>query len=504
MPDTGAEQSTTLYSERAAPVSPALDRARTQAGAGGSTLDRSVTLDFENEDLMTILTALAKKFDLRLFADEGVRGKFSVHAANIRLRDVLKQLLLQREFQYTLQGNNLTVISLGKSGRVAHELLFKDLSLRDALQTLSKMMGVNLVIHESVQDKPVNFYVENLNLDELLDVLISTNDLVKTPYNSNTFIIAGRKESTRFGNKTYRTFKLINAKPDEVIKTITDNKALAEKIDTGNIAINDRINAISAYDTPQNLELIAQVIDNIDEKLKQAVIELRLLEINRTSLKQLGVTLDSYNIKVGDINRLPSNYPIGATLDFLETQSKAKVLASPKVRVVHGKQAIIKIGEIIPVPYFRYESASTTYLGYTPQVYKEYRDVPVGIELNVKPEITRDNEISLDINTTVNSVLDINADGQIHKSERSTNTYVRVKDGETVVLGGLIKQNDSVTKQSPALLNRIPLFKSLLSQAKDSGNDSEMIMLITPHLVNVDTPAAAPANDTNLTVNRTH
>ena len=65
-----------------------------------------------------------------------------------------------------------------------------------------------------------------------------------------------------------------------------------------------------------------------------------------------------------NIGRLPSSYALPATLEFLEQEKKAKVLASPKIRAVHGKKASINIGEVIPVPYYRYENASNTYLGY--------------------------------------------------------------------------------------------------------------------------------------------
>lgn len=457
------------------------------AGSSRSVLDSRVSLSFEQEDLMTILNALAVKFDLRVFADSGVKGKFSVSAQDVTLREILKNLLLQRQFQYTLKGRDLTVISLGvDSSRMARELLFRDLSLKDALQTLSKMMNINLIIHESVEDKKVNFYVENLNLDELLDLLIDTNGLVKKPHNDNTFVILARDSASEFGKKQYRTFKLVNAKPEEVVKMISGSKSLGEKLDTANFSLNERINTISVYDTVENLALIEKIIASVDEKVKQAVIEVKLVEINRNSLRQLGIKLDSYRITAGDIGRLPSNYALPATLDFLEQENKAKVLASPKIRAVHGKKASINIGEVIPVPYFRYETASNSYLGYTPQVYKEYRDVQVGIRLEVTPEISRDNEISMELNTTVDSVLSINEDGQIHRSERNTQTYVRIKNGETVVLGGLINHQGSEQKQSPSLLNKVPLLKTLLTHNNSKTNNSEMIMLVTPRLVNVD------------------
>jgi type II secretory pathway component GspD/PulD (secretin) len=452
-----------------------------------TVLDRKVSLSFDQEDLMTILNALAVKFNLRIFADSGVRGKFSVHAQDVTLRDILKNLLLQRNFQYTLKGRDLTVISLGSNtGRMARELLFRDLSLKDALQTLSKMMNVNLIIHENVEDKKVNFYVENLNLDELLDLLIETNGLVKKLHNDNTFVILAREDAGEFGKKQYRTFKLVNAKPKEVVDLVTSSKSLAEKINTENFAINERINTLSVYDTSENLNLLGKVIESIDEKVKQAVIEVKLVEINRQSLRNLGINLDEFKIEVSDIGRLPSNYALPATLDFLEQEQKAKVLASPKIRALHGKKASINIGEVIPVPYYRYENASNTFLGVTPQVYKEYRDVQVGIRLEVTPEITRDNEISLELNTTVDSVLDINEDGQIHKTERSTETFVRIKNGETVVLGGLINHQDSDTQRSPSLINKVPLLKGLFSHTKYDSRKSEMIMLVTPRLVNLD------------------
>ncbi|MBQ3643219.1 MAG: AMIN domain-containing protein [Candidatus Riflebacteria bacterium] len=450
-------------------------------------LDQKVSLNFEQEDLLTILNALAAKFDLRIFADAGVKGKMSVNAQDVTLRDILKNLLLQRNYQYTLKGRDLTVISFNTdSSRMARELLFKDLSLKDALQTLSKMMNINLIIHESVVDKKVNFYVENLSLDELLDLLIETNGLVKKPHNDNTYIICDKESAGDFGKKQYRTFKLVNSKPEEIINMIRSSKSLSERIDTENFSVNERINSISVYDIPDNISLIEKIIDSVDEKLKQAVIEVKLVEINRTGLKQLGIKLDNYSMNVADIGHLPSNYALPATLDFLEQESKAKVLASPKIRAVHGKKASINIGKVIPVPYYKYENASNSYLGYIPQVYKEYRDVQVGIRLEVTPEISRDNEISMELNTTVDSVLEINDDGQITKSERNTNTYVRVKNGETVVMGGLINENGSETKNSPSLINKIPLLKTLTTHGKTETNSSEMIMLVTPRLVNLD------------------
>lgn len=465
--------------------------------AGKTVLDQKVSLSFEQEDLLTILNALAAKFDLRIFADAGVKGKMSVNAQDVTLRDVLKNLLLQRNFQYTLKGKDLTVISFNNdSSRMARELLFKDLSLKDALQTLSKMMNINLILHESVEDKKVNFYVENLSLDELLDLLIETNGLVKKPHNDNTFIICDKESAGDFGKKQYRTFKLVNAKPEEIISMIKGSKSLSERIDTENFSVNERINSLSVYDSPENLSLIEKIIESADEKVKQAVIEVKLIEVNRTSAKNLGLSFSDYSAHIFDGSKLPEKLlgygngnpaPINVALNFLESEKKVKVLSSPKIRAVHGKRASISIGKVYPIPYYKYENASNSYLGYIPQVYKEYRDVETGIKLEVTPEISRDNEISMELNTTVDEMLGLpNDDGQYQRSQRTTSTYIRVKNGETVVMGGLISNNDQSTKESPSLINKIPLLKTLTTHKNSNTDTSELIILVTPRLVNLD------------------
>jgi type II secretory pathway component GspD/PulD (secretin) len=489
-----AGQTRQLYSESLA------DRSNDGSPEARTALDSKISLSFDQEDLMTILNALAVKFNLRVFADSGVTGKFSVHAEDVTLREVLKNLLLQRNFQYTLKGRDLTVISLGTdSGRMARELLFRDLGLKDALQTLSKMMNVNLIIHESVEDKKVNFYVENLNLDELLDLLIQTNDLVKKPHNDNTFVILARESANDFGKKQFRTFKLVNAAPGEVSSLIKSSKSLSEKINTENFSINERINTLSVYDTIENLNLLASIIDSIDEKVKQAVIEVKLVEINRGSLKELGIKLDNYNIgsnQITDIGRLPSSVTLPARLNFLEETNKAKTLASPKIRAVHKKPARIFIGRKIPVPYYDYATAASSSNALYPaptQALKRYKDIEVGIELNVTPEISRDNEISLDLVTEITDLdgsesQQAKEDGQYGFSTKSTKTYVRIKDGETIVLGGLISHSNKNNSTSPALLNRVPLLRTLLTDKVTSTEEREMIMLVTPRLVNIDEP----------------
>ncbi|MFA6750531.1 MAG: FecR domain-containing protein, partial [Candidatus Riflebacteria bacterium] len=146
-------------------------------------------LSFENEDLKTILETLATEFDLNVSFDEDGK-KYTLRAEDVTVRELLKNLLLHRNYQYTLNENDLIVVSpAGREQKTAKEILFRDMSLMEALRIMAKMMNINIFVTPNVTDKTVNFYVDYLNLNELLDLLLETNGLKKIKRAPNTYII---------------------------------------------------------------------------------------------------------------------------------------------------------------------------------------------------------------------------------------------------------------------------------------------------------------------------
>ncbi|MFC1743939.1 hypothetical protein ACFL35_08090 [Candidatus Riflebacteria bacterium] len=465
-----------------------------------------VDLDFDNTDLMTILNALSIKMGLTLITDSGVKGLVSIHTHNSSLKDILDALLLSRGYKYNLSGNRLTIVSPVRSPfetRLAKELIFKELSLKDALQTMSRMLNINIIIHESVPEKNINFYIENLPLDELFDLLLKTNGLIKKQYNKNTFVVLDGKKSSSFGELVYRTYKLVNTTPEVVQETISNIGELKKIVNTENWSINKDLNQIVVFDTPEAHEIVEKVIASTDERPGQVVIEMKLLEISRNGAKDLGFEMIN-GLQMNANNTLPKSVDLTAKLSFLERSEKAKVLASPKIRAMHKKAANIHIGEVIPVPYSEFAVGTVTSTGIVApgtvsqqnqsqaisQEIKRFKDVPVGIQLAVTPEIFRDNQVELDVNIHVDTVLNISSEGQIHKSTKTTTTRIRVKDGETVVFGGLIQQKDSDSSEAPPFLNRLPLISSLFRKRRDI-QDSELVLLLTPHIVNRDAKTKA-------------
>jgi len=285
----------------------------------------------------------------------------------------------------------------------------------------------------------------------------------------------------------------------------------------------------------------------IDEGVRQVDIEVKLVEVQRDGLSRLGVKTVSA-LGFADITKKLKIDNINATMEFLENQNKAKVLASPRLLVVNNKHATSLIGEQIPVPSYDYVIApnGSTYfqtgtnsqniygntsnnnntnnnnnnnttisaLDYiktqtgstsvnTPTVVgnvaylpvKRYTMQSVGINLDITPKIHSDKEVTIDLIVEVSSLLSVTEDGQIHKSTRKTNTIVRLKDNQTAVFGGIIKQEERSETVKVPILGDIPRLGKLFSRLSKTNADTEMIMLITPHITPFDMPRDDEKND---------
>ncbi|MFW5781765.1 MAG: type II secretion system protein GspD, partial [Candidatus Muiribacteriaceae bacterium] len=374
---------------------------------------------------------------------------------------------------------------------------FSGMSLKEIFETLSNLTGYNIILDGGVKEKEMNLFIQDLALNEALDLVVTSAGLSKHRFNGNTFIIT-EKERARdmLARKEQRMFKLSNAEADEVISLIQGNKILADKIKRENLSADERINAILAYDTPENLALIEKIIGDFDKKNGQVTIELHLVEMKREDLNNFGFTYDQFPIspKSMDLMNLPSSVKIYTKLEALVSEEKANILSSPKIRVVHKKPAKIRIGDEIPVPYFTYEEAHkyvNTQSSRDNDVrvvepLKKFTRADVGIDLKVTPYIHDNNEVSMDLDVSISDLIKVDNDGQLYTSSRDTQTFVRLKDRETAVLGGLIKQEERNEESRVPGFQRIPILRHLFKNRKKTKKNMEMLMFITPYFVNKD------------------
>jgi type II secretory pathway component GspD/PulD (secretin) len=229
---------------------------------------------------------------------------------------------------------------------------------------------------------------------------------------------------------------------------------------------------------------------SLDIQRAQVLIEVSILDVSDGALKELGVSwsiggtsfteTDPKGVNFGSITRTPFNF--GAAIKALETSDKAKILASPSVRVLDEERAFILIGNRLTLPKFDGYDANRIPIYST----SEYR---VGIYLQVAPSISADGTITMAIYPQVSTIVkftEINGGSYPDIATREAQTTLRVKSGESIVLGGLLKNDEIEQMERVPLLSKIPILGELFTRRKKTKGSSQVVISLTPTLIKGD------------------
>lgn len=176
-------------------------------------------------------------------------------------------------------------------------------------------------------------------------------------------------------------------------------------------------------------------------------------------------------LRLGTLGKLPADFML--TIEALETAGKAKVRARPRISTLNGNPANINVG------WVRYYQTSSN----TPQgTITQLHSIDAGITLDIVPWVAASGEITTEIRPTVSNLSGLSA-GLPIISRRTANTTVRLKDGETIVIGGLIQRSDSKSKTTVPFLGDIPFLGALFSHTSTEADESELVIYITPHII---------------------
>jgi type II secretory pathway component GspD/PulD (secretin) len=277
------------------------------------------------------------------------------------------------------------------------------------------------------------------------------------------------------------------------------------------------LNAVIVLATPDDYELIKQTIERIDIVPRQVVIEGVIAQVTLTDNLSLGlsalfkgsifgldatIALNGSNLSVDPAKPSGAGFTfvgtdsggkIRAVITALATESKAKLLAAPHILVSDNREARIQVGQQIPI------TTSETYgaVGVAPQRIVQYKDI--GIILKVKPRVNEGGLVALEVGQEVStfSTIPLGNAGEtqiiINKTEASTNLVVQ--DGQTIVIGGLIREDNSKALSGVPFLSKIPLIGWLFGNTQDDKSRAELIILLTPHVIKNQKDAQAVTSD---------
>lgn len=353
-----------------------------------------------------------------------------------------------------------------------NSLVFVETEIQKVLEVFSKMTGCNLFLDESVPRKKVTFFAQNINIRLALDMFVRTNGLAIKKMNPNTFLIYPKSKAAEYESEVAsHVFILENDDPKKVInilKTIGKNTK---------VSLNDRINGIVMIDTPENIETAKKIVASMDYKKPQVTVDLKLVEVKRDRLQDLGVKFKQDSSMIVDLRSL-ARLKDQVVIDTLIKENAAEVLAQPQLKVLDQQKAEIQVGDKIPIEI---TSASKTAAGDSVQLNKTVQWESVGIKLQIQVEkIHNENEVTLKIYNEVSSVVEYTKEGYPHIRTRNAVTVVRLNSNETAVIGGLINSEERTTVFKIPILSKLPGLGKIFRNVKTDKISTEIVMFITP------------------------
>ncbi len=373
---------------------------------------------------------------------------------------------------------------------------YKDVDIVTVLRSLSQTYGLNLVTGADLKGK-VTISLKDVTVSEALDVILTANGYSYSQKGNIIYVISGANETTQLVNEPVAVKYLKAAEAQNLLRKVLSPK--------GDIKVDEVSNMLVVTDYPTNVESVKTLLKSVDLPPLQVLIEVKIVDITSQDLANLGVTWDldydpgsglwgrktpfqerltggaSYAGPSSSLNngqlRLDTltlkDLSITASLDALVQDQKAHLLASPAIAVLNNREARIIIGEKVP---YKERTQSTT--GTT----ETTKFIDVGTTLRVTPSINADGYITMNIHPEVSSVTSL-LDAGPRITTREADTVVRVKEGETLVIGGLIKQEDNQTRSKTPFLGDIPIFGVLFSNKSKDQTQTELAVFITPRIL---------------------
>src|SRR5882672_7346769 len=354
---------------------------------------------------------------------------------------------------------------LSAKSNIPIQVQFRDRPIGQIFDVIGKASQINFIYDEKTDlNKPMTIEIGSVTLERALDVLmLQTKNFYKI-IDEHTLLIApdNRQKRQELEDQVIRTFYLSSAETKQVvsvIRTLLNSRQVAE---------NDALNSVSIKDTPDKVAIAAKLIESNDKSKGEVIIDVQLLEINRKTLQTLGIDLSSKSLTLSFLDgttSLPLNNlssakqqgnwllgPIpGVVLNFLKSDTDTKSIAQPQIRVSEGEKAEIVIANRVPIPNTTFNTGVNTggvNASVVPITSYTYQNV--GITLQIEPRVHHNKEVTLKVQVEVSNLagtVDLGTGvSQPIIGTRQVQTVIRLRDGETNLLAGLIKRDDSVSK----------------------------------------------------------
>ncbi len=382
--------------------------------------------------------------------------------------------------------------------RLPDSLVFRDARSRDVFISLARFADVNVVFDPAFRDAPVTIDLRKAKFEEALSSLAtSTRNFYRVTAPRTITVVPDTPAKRReYEDEVVRTFYLSNADLKETIDL------LRIVIDLRRISPITATNAITIKDSPERVAAASRVISAIDKARPEVIIDVELLEVDRTRLKEFGLQAASPGspgidgqVVVGDENLtlqglrdltasdvFLTNFP-ALFYRLLKNDSNTRVLANPQLRTSEGIAAQARFGDRVPVPVTTFAPIATGGVSQQPITSFNYENI--GVNIDITPRTHHDDDVTLALRVELSNISGTGFGGLPTFGNRSINTSIRLRDGETNMLAGLIRDNERTTLAGIPGLSDLPVIGPLFAHTTKETQETDIILTLTPHIVRI-------------------
>jgi len=398
-------------------------------------------------------------------------------------------------------------------------LSFNNASVRDILNQIGQATGIDVTYDQGLEGtiaRPYSINTTDVPLESVLNQIMTMFTLTFKVLDSRKIFVYQDNAGNRgkYEDLYQQTFYLSHADVGEVSQILNQMLSASTAGIRPIVTQHKSLNAINVRASAPMMGLIKNIIDTADKPRAEILVDVTILEVSRTRLKDLGIDLSSYAIGLafspetapttsdnrGFITPPP---PINASslsgfarsslymtfptavIRLLESDQKTRLLAKPQLRGREGAPLTLNLGDEIPIPRTSFLATATGGIPTQPQISYDYKTV--GVNLSITPRVTYQDEIILDPIVVDKSGVGPSVDvGGIQAPtfvKRTAQVAMRLRDGESNLLAGLIKEEDREIAKSLPGINRVPILRSLFGNTIGTNEQSDIIMIVTPHII---------------------
>lgn len=487
------EQAKALY-QQALSIAPGLDR----AASGLAAIEQDVQIARWLEQAAALLK------DGKLDAAQALVSRaLGINPGHPKALAMQRQLGLQLEQAAAARSAQQSLTSIM---RRPVTLQFRDANLRMVFEALARTTGLNVVLDRDVKaDLKTTIFVKDAAVEDAVDLILLQNQLEKKVLNGSTLFLypATAAKQKEYQDLIVRTFH-INSGDAKHIQSV-----LKSILKLKDVMIDERSGTLVLRDTAEAIAVATKVISAHDVAEPEVMLEVEVIEVSRDRLSNLGIKFPegisvgtpgdaNGQLTVGALRNLTGNNllvnKLDLTANFRLQDTEANLLSSPRLRARNKEKARVLIGDRVPIITNTVTPVTTGGAVVTGSV--QYQEV--GLKLDFEPQVYSDQEVGIRVNLEVSSITrEISGpSGSLayQIGTRNASTALRLRDGETQVLAGLISDDERNTASKLPGVGHLPMVGKLFGNNSGSGSKKEIILSITPHIVR---PPAVASADTH-------